>query len=213
MQLISFADRLDFYPRPPGGGRQGASCTYLKHHLYFYPRPPGGGRLTTGSEPEETVAISIHALRVEGDVESFQFLRAVLNFYPRPPGGGRLCVLQIIQGRFVFLSTPSGWRATTALYPHVMNDTFLSTPSGWRATFRKGAMIAISGISIHALRVEGDIITNVAGNRRAEISIHALRVEGDRELYAVALEHKKFLSTSSGWRATFRDLENVQGLY
>ena len=34
-------------------------------------------------------------------------------------------------------------------------------------------------VSIHALRVEGDvIITNVAGNRRA-VSIHALRVEGD----------------------------------
>ena len=56
---------------------------------------------------------------------------------------------------------------------------FLSTPSGWRATsfmFAKGALLSIS---IHALRVEGDLlpIHNV-------VSIF------------------RFLSTPSGWRAT-----------
>ena len=44
--------------------------------------------------------ISIHALRVEGDVASGSAGRSyVSNFYPRPPGGGRLdlitiCILQ-----------------------------------------------------------------------------------------------------------------------
>ena len=57
--------------------------------------------------------ISIHALRVEGDA-----------------------IKQIFQGviDFVFLSTPSGWRATTRMIPR------------WR----------LWRISIHALRVEGD---------------------------------------------------------
>ena len=34
---------LDFYPRPPGGGRHpsGGRCSPKN---YFYPRPPGGGR-------------------------------------------------------------------------------------------------------------------------------------------------------------------------
>ena len=49
MQLISFADRLDFYPRPPGGGRLHFVC-----NAGF------------------SLAISIHALRVEGDSSRFK---------------------------------------------------------------------------------------------------------------------------------------------
>ena len=47
----SIFDRLrrrirNFYPRPPGGGRQvWGYKAYTNQH--FYPRPPGGGRLTT----------------------------------------------------------------------------------------------------------------------------------------------------------------------
>ena len=58
------------------------------------------------------------------------------------------------------------------------------------------------GISIHALRVEGDQI------RRKEIiirriSIHALRVEGDQQANArLYRQGQEFLSTPSGWRAT-----------
>ena len=57
---------------------------------------------------------------------------------------------------------------------------FLSTPSGWRATplFNFGG-IRNGGISIHALRVEGDIINAREASDDLEISIHALRVEGD----------------------------------
>ena len=124
--------------------------------------------------------ISIHALRVEGDYYEV------------------LCKL----AAFLFLSTPSGWRATscgpcnsaTVLHfyprppgggrPDTPNSTtqslkFLSTPSGWRAT---------------------------AALRRpytgALISIHALRVEGDRENLLTPKAQIRFLSTPSGWRAT-----------
>ena len=56
------------------------------------------------------------------------------NFYPRPPGGGRQ--IPDVQSAFhvIFLSTPSGWRATPS--------AFLLPPD--------------THISIHALRVEGD---------------------------------------------------------
>ena len=57
-----------------------------------------------------------------------------------------------------FLSTPSGWRATIfSLAPRRGSHLFLSTPSGWRATLA-GTDVGglLSGISIHALRVEGD---------------------------------------------------------
>ena len=81
--------------------------------------------------------ISIHALRVEGD----QRLKIVLDlrsthFYPRPPGGGRLNgIAYKDDAQIVFLSTPSGWRATELpLDKLCLAVVFLSTPSGWRAT-------------------------------------------------------------------------------
>ena len=146
----------NFYPRPPGGGR-------LLPHRYtrillrdFYPRPPGGGRpggltccvaiaefLSTPSGWRATVRekgcriaaiISIHALRVEGDKLHARRTRIYPYFYPRPPGGGRRLregYLPFIQ---LFLSTPSGWRATNNIARVCNVIGFLSTPSGWRAT-------------------------------------------------------------------------------
>ena len=84
--------------------------------------------------------ISIHALRVEGDF--FNFFKKILifyDFYPRPPGGGRpSCTL---------------WAFRTSI--------FLSTPSGWRATARDLHARVRRPISIHALRVEGDLDKSV----------------------------------------------------
>ena len=78
----------DFYPRPPRGGRP-LSIPAWAARCYFYPRPPRGGRrvpllapvleslfLSTPSArratasaaaPARRLAISIHALREEGD--------------------------------------------------------------------------------------------------------------------------------------------------
>ena len=124
--------------------------------------------------------ISIHALRVEGDVSRDIDTVRNRNFYPRPPGGGR-------QSRPVSRHPLIG---------------FLSTPSGWRATFDSVRHLLTLSISIHALRVEGDVYSMTdfppeayfyprppGGGRlryadrageRSGISIHALRVEGDK---------------------------------
>ena len=132
--LVSPYVKVDFYPRPPGGGRllvQSAfsiaikflstpsgwratrlrwACRYVRGD--FYPRPPGGGRL-----------------------QRIACVFARIYFYPRPPGGGRLtCSTSSISGFLTFLSTPSGWRAT----------------AGWLHGLYQAQ------ISIHALRVEGD---------------------------------------------------------
>ena len=57
---------------------------------------------------------------------------------------------------------------------------FQSTPSVWRATIKatSGQLIA-EIISIHALRVEGDLCRAFVFRYAGVISIHALRVEGD----------------------------------
>ena len=171
-------DAIDFYPRPPGGGRR-AKTVRPTALLYFYPRPPGGGR-----QASDTARPKLR-----------------YYFYPRPPGGGRPMspsTTGIVPG---FLSTPSGWRATyksLSASPSIWNFyprppgggrrmavrrswqriEFLSTPSGWRATLAEAMHVLKIGISIHALRVEGD---NNEFNtwKTAFISIHALRVEGD----------------------------------
>ena len=106
---------LNFYPRPPGGGRQlvKVDCTLM---LYFYPRPPGGGRhLDNDARFPVAGHISIHALRVEGDIQNVRKIKRAV----------------------VFLSTPSGWRATATKFERFTSQSvFLSTPSGWRATPR-----------------------------------------------------------------------------
>ena len=193
--------KQNFYPRPPGGGRQCLS-KYNYPHFYFYPRPPGGGR----------------------QYKSLSASPSIWNFYPRPPGGGRRPSPRTVIGCSVFLSTPSGWRATpqskvkeskvkisihalrvegdvvriyseaykTHFYPRPPGGgrpvldrnnyvffVFLSTPSGWRAT-RTGYYDKI----------------------QSKISIHALRVEGDRQWHLRLCRPRGFLSTPSGWMAT-----------
>ena len=125
--------------------------------------------------------ISIHALRVEGD--AFAHLRRdpVPYFYPRPPGGGRHEGPENEQIEYLFLSTPSGWRATASLKRlYCFGVLFLSTPSGWRATSQLANQVFKCDISIHALRVEGDSIP-YSHTPFGLISIHALRVEGDTQ--------------------------------
>ena len=103
-----------FYPRPPRGGRHLESVMLEQTDIDFYPRPPRGGRptkevqsfaaaifLSTPSARRATVAgqahsiraaISIHALREEGDFAD--------------------CEGELLQDEF--LSTPSARRATAA---------------------------------------------------------------------------------------------------
>ena len=57
-------------------------------------------------------------------------------------------------------------------------------------------------ISIHTLRVEGDVYRDgqyVPGSR---ISIHTLRVEGDAHMVAAHFSNGAFQSTPSAWRVT-----------
>ena len=101
-----------FYPRPPRGGRPGITdilTDYFELFLStpsarratlavliaaiafcnFYPRPPRGGRQEGSAAGAPPLAISIHALREEGDAEHPSGVRHELYFYPRPPRGGR----------------------------------------------------------------------------------------------------------------------------
>ena len=78
---------------------------------------------------------------------------------------------------------------------------FLSTPSARRATLKTTITTNVGGISIHALREEGDSVLSLNFDF-FDISIHALREEGDPSSAVRFWLQKVFLSTPSARRAT-----------
>mgnify|MGYP004647314643 CR=1 FL=1 len=146
----------------------------------FYPRPPRGGRQQVKLEQTLRYAISIHALREEGDPKLHETQSPQKNFYPRPPRGGRpkLHETQSPQKNF-YPRPPRGGRPPASRRMLPPSRIFLSTPSARRATRsagwrfyrwsdfyprppRGGRLEALKHpgvhgiISIHALREEGD---------------------------------------------------------
>ena len=102
--------------------------------LDFYPRPPRGGRRRARSCACRCDTISIHALLAEGDLVPQNQPCPVPYFYPRPPRGGRLDSPCAHCQAELFLSTPSSRRATRGLSLSASSGKFLSTPSSRRAT-------------------------------------------------------------------------------
>ena len=62
---------LYFYPRPPRGGRHFRLDCLAFDRPDFYPRPPRGGRRAARKGYARHLQISIHALREEGDLQTF----------------------------------------------------------------------------------------------------------------------------------------------
>ena len=130
------------------------------------------------------LAISIHALRGEGDIRFIYVDWIPILFLSTPsvgratrgaqkstqpptflstPSVGRATRLKDFRtSSLVFLSTPSVGRATVYLDQEQANEVFLSTPSVGRATdIPIDVQIGVTTISIHALRGEGDAKTGL----------------------------------------------------
>ena len=110
-----------------------------------------------------------------------RLLLRIKHFYPRPPGGGRLgCFHKHLINHQIFLSTPSGWRATgITAGNHGRLVIFLSTPSGWRATTQGSTLTRRSHNFYPRPPGGGRPFNNELYAGFLPISIHALRVEGD----------------------------------
>ena len=218
-----------------------------KNRVNFYPRPPRGGRRQLSSVPTALLRFlsTPSARRATGQATLF-LCRRIRNFYPRPPRGGRPLPPGVLAPPFAFLSTPSARRATIKscqdslvtiisihalreegdrktqpqlpagpyFYPrpprggrldeiyHALRDNqFLSTPSARRATSCGFVCYSHGSISIHALREEGDHFLPVCLRRRLHFYPRPPRggrhqKAGDRN------ERLQFLSTPSARRAT-----------
>ena len=78
----------DFNPRPPWGGRLKTLRQCVTEGKFQ--STPSVGRATKKLKKSlDKLAISIHALRGEGDVEMNSSVFVIFNFNPRPPWGGR----------------------------------------------------------------------------------------------------------------------------
>ena len=163
----------------PSARRATAGCagTVQRGAISIHALREEGDRVS-GRRRTRLRTISIHALREEGDTRKASNISSTSYFYPRPPRGGRRSCAACGRISSVFLSTPSARRATSKTLRRERSFRFLSTPSARRATIRSYQATLGQQISIHALREEGDCDSRVQFGPQL-ISIHALREEGD----------------------------------
>ena len=120
---------------------------------------PSVGRATLTPRPRpRKISISIHALRGEGDLRSLFSRYKYNNFNPRPPWGGRPCTNREDSNTNQNFNPRPPWGGRHRLYVFLIYNSL---------------------ISIHALRGEGDLATQIYRCLDINISIHALRGEGD----------------------------------
>ena len=173
---------MRFLSTPSARRATRAGAQRRRPYSNFYPRPPRGGRHGAPLSGEPFLKISIHALREEGDRPPRCAVCGQRDFYPRPPRGGRqppaLGYIKTLAD--VFLSTPSARRATfiAVVKTRCFYYFYPRPPRGGRHKILD-AVCRVDGISIHALREEGDLPDSTVAITLLEISIHALREEGD----------------------------------
>ena len=146
----------------------------------FYPRPPRGGRHGEKDQGRQREPISIHALREEGDCSAHRSACQQRNFYPRPPRGGRRPEpLPTRKSGYFYPRPPRGGRPRTAPTTIWMRPIFLSTPSARRAT-KLPLLWIVRDTNFYPRPPRGGRPFYGTGSRTPHgISIHALREEGD----------------------------------
>ena len=125
----------NFYPRPPGGGRQTGNVTGIHTHwISIHALRVEGDPCVLNSVAVD--GISIHALRVEGDRPVCFRQAACRNFYPRPPGGGRRPEWYNLISQpptYFYPRPPGGGRLANDQYVRgIMTDFYPRPPGGGR---------------------------------------------------------------------------------
>ena len=188
----------------PSARRATVSVRGFEPSLYnFYPRPPRGGRLWM-LNPLPACKRFLSTPSARRATKSLAWLLAlVAYFYPRPPRGGRQELTACIVRRDLFLSTPSARRATAGLLVfHLQWQEFLSTPSARRATINFPRDTTLKQHFYPRPPRGGRPYSSSMSSSSTGISIHALREEGDAMSSGVLRGEELFLSTPSARRAT-----------
>ena len=157
----------------------------------------------SGLPTAEDYLISIHALREEGD-GAWSKCNAVCShdFYPRPPRGGRHEVERLRAEAADFYPRPPRGGRPTSCNGTSGSRRFLSTPSARRATTRQAGLMQKATYFYPRPPRGGRLCGMPYGTQPETISIHALREEGDHRQLATGQPLHIFLSTPSARRAT-----------
>ena len=184
-----------FNPLPPHGGRQGFPEIHLPLPAYFNPLPPHGGR-----RPEDkfdfVVGSHFNPLPPHGGRQGFPEIHLPLPAYfnPLPPHGGRReHRLSDIEEALHFNPLPphGGRREIPADWNcHEIISIHSLRMEGDLTQQQQNYVFA--NISIHSLRMEGDSSFCSSRNGTFYISIHSLRMEGDAQLETIAFERLYF---------------------
>ncbi len=200
---FTWAARRYFYPRPPRGGRPYRVSGKVQSVGHFYPRPPRGGRPCRPPNLLHCLAISIHALREEGDYlrKSRSDLEAISIHALREEGDFKKPF--VVAYLVPFLSTPSARRATAAPLRCCKRSVhfYPRPPRGGRLFHRTGAQTRSAYFYPRPPR-GGRPFFNGFDIPGYLISIHALREEGDQGGRPMKTLNQIFLSTPSARRAT-----------
>ena len=104
-----------------------------------------------------TTTISIHSLRMEGDIKETP--KTSMKSFQSTPSAWRetIGVVETVTPIWDFNPLPPHGGRRTFLLMLLLHRTFQSTPSAWRETDRIHDGRNSEAISIHSLRMEGDI--------------------------------------------------------
>ena len=102
--------------------------------MLFQSTPSAWRETSTYHEQSSRQHISIHSLRMEGDIFNYIRRNEQWHFNPLPPHGGRRRLIDAIDCSKTFQSTPSAWRETRLCRCQQFLMQFQSTPSAWRET-------------------------------------------------------------------------------
>ena len=147
-----------FNPLPPHGGRpaikiinglrnqfQSTPSAWREtpfflscRHRYLFQSTPSAWRETIQLEGTcDSIAISIHSLRMEGDRDRAGGAESPGAFQSTPSAWRETVIpVSFATSLCVFQSTPSAWRETKQNFEKVGAFIFQSTPSAWRETCR-----------------------------------------------------------------------------
>ena len=182
----------------PSGWRATAQGGFPPKPLNFYPRPPGGGRqlyIVSPPLPDED-SISIHALRVEGDPPSVWDDATHRYFYPRPPGGGRRVREVTYLDKKDFISIHALRVEGDSL--RSINGTRRECRKFLRGFYPRppggGRRVRLAGEGITIFGWEGDFYPRPPGGGDV-FTCNCIRS-------VLKKQGGSFLSTPSGWRAT-----------
>ena len=135
------------------------SCRVCQVGMIFQSTPSAWRETRRLCKPNAMFHISIHSLRMEGDQGNSANYRGIMEFQSTPSAWRETSEIVPYARPTLFQSTPSAWRETKTLRNLVSTTAFQSTPSAWRETKFRMLLETLPDISIHSLRMEGDLAT------------------------------------------------------